>query len=107
MISQPRRLSSPPPPESIIATVPLQGQDFAFKLFRRPLPLGQYGTIDYYWMSSAAFRSLKSDSSAANFHACIRHWWAAMRASGLGDDPEQQAHLVTAIVSGPFDRRAS
>jgi hypothetical protein len=51
-------------------------------------------------MDSSAFRSLKSDSSAANFRNCISHWWAAMRASGLGDDPEQQAHLVTAICYG-------
>src|SRR5438067_1955533 len=84
--------------ESLTVPIRLRGQDFTFKLFTRPLRLGPYGTIRYYWMDSSQLRAaLASDAAAANFRNCVGHWWAAMQAAGLGDDPEQQAHLVTAL----------
>src|SRR4051812_18622118 len=92
------RSASQPPPESLTATVRLRGQEFSFKLFTRPLRLGDYGTVQYYWMDSSQLRAaLATEAAAANFRACVGHWWAAMLVSGLGDDPDQQAHLVSAL----------
>jgi len=48
------------PPHSFTATLRLRGQEFPFRLFTRPLRLGEYGTIQYYWMDSSQFRRLRS-----------------------------------------------
>jgi len=85
------------PPQSLTASVRLAGQDFAFRLYSRHLRLAPFGTVEYYWMDSSLFRNIESEASAASFRNCVGHWWTAMQASGLGDDLEQQTHLVTAM----------
>lgn len=85
------------PPESLTATLRLSGQEFSFRLFNRPLRLGSYGTVQYYWMDSSQFRDINSEASAANFRNCIGHWVAAMQASGCWDEVDQQIHFVCAM----------
>jgi hypothetical protein len=85
-----------PRTESFTATVQLFGQEFQFKLFTRPLSLGEFHTVQYYWMDNSQFRSMNSVAAAANFRNCLGHWGAAMRASGLMEELEQQMHYVTA-----------
>lgn len=82
-------------PSALTATISLGGQDFTFKLYTRSLSLGP-ATVQYYWLDSRPLRRLGNAASAANFCACLGHWWAAMRASGLGNDLEQQIDYVTA-----------
>jgi hypothetical protein len=86
-----------PPLRTLNATVRLRGQDFTFKLYSRPLLLGNSATVTYYWMDSREFRNLGSDASLANFRNCVGHWINAVHASGLGDDLDQQAHFVAAL----------
>jgi hypothetical protein len=84
-------------PKSLTAQVGLLGEDFSFKLYTRPLALGPYGRIQYYWMDNSQFRNIRSEASCANFRNCLGHWSAAMRSSGLGGDLDQQIHYVTAL----------
>lgn len=85
-----------PPLKSLDATLSLLGNDFQFKLYTRPLVLGDAATIDYYWIDSRHLRR-GADSDLANFRACVGLWGTAMRVSGLGDDLTQQVHYVTAL----------
>ena len=82
--------------ERLTARVQLLGQTFEFKLLTRPVSLGQSRTAQYFWMDNSQFRNINSDASAENFRCCLGHWWTAMRATGLADDVEQQAHYITA-----------
>lgn len=82
--------------------VPLRrfGQDFSFRLCRRPLHLGAGVTAQYYWMDSSGLRSLRNETAAANFRNCIGHWAGAMRAQGVAGELEQQIHYVLAVCYG-------
>jgi hypothetical protein len=84
-------------PGSLTATLRLRGHDFAFRLFTRPLRLGDYGTVQYYWMDSSQFRDLRAEASAANFRSVIGFWAAAVHEMGLQHDPDQQVHYVLAV----------
>jgi hypothetical protein len=43
----------------------------------------------------------------SNFRSCIGFWWAAMRDVGLGNDWEQQRHLVMAVCYALVNRSKS
>src|SRR5262245_13395519 len=92
------------PPESLTATLCLRGHEYAFRLYTRKLRLGDYGTVDYYWMDSSQFRNLRSEASAANFRAVVGYWAAAMHASRLQHDLDQQVHYVLAVCYGLLSR---
>ncbi|MEJ7636876.1 MAG: hypothetical protein WKF75_02520 [Singulisphaera sp.] len=81
------------PPASLTAEVRVDGRDFTFTLFTRPLRLGDSGTIRYYWMDSSGFRIARGRRAAdpANFRNCVGHWWAAMRSQGWDRDPARSA----------------
>ena len=57
--------------QQVCATLNVGGQAFPFKLFTRAVQLGDYGSIDYYWMDSSEFRSLRTEEVAANFRASL------------------------------------
>jgi hypothetical protein len=88
------------PPESFTATLRLGGDNYTFRLFTRSLRLGEYGTVQYYWMDSSQFRCGHTKESAGNFRSVIDFWAAAMRHMGLGQDLEQQVHHVLAVCYG-------
>jgi len=83
--------------EFLHVTLSRFGQDFPFRLYSRPLPLGSGVTAQYYWMDSSDFRSLRTEAEAINFRSCIGHWAASMRSRGLHHDLEQQIHYVLAL----------
>ena len=90
-------MASLPESTSVTATLALGGQQFTFTLFTRPLRLGAHGTVHYYWMDGSQFRTARRDSAAAaNFHACVGHWWAAVGLSGGSDDGDLQGRLALA-----------
>ena len=82
--------------ERVTAHINLRGTRFTFKLFTRRIPLGAYGTIDYFWMDVSQFRNLATDSSSANFRNCVAFWQTAMEVSNLWDDPAQQVNYILA-----------
>jgi hypothetical protein len=88
------------PIQSLTATIRLQDQDFAFRVYTRPLRLGPSGTVQYYWMDSSQFRIARGRRGIdpINFRNCVGHWWRAMQALGLGSDPTQIEHLVLATT---------
>src|SRR4051794_632874 len=75
------RRSGSRPPEKLTAIIQILGHELPFRLYSRPLRLGPYGVVQYYWMDGSQFRSIKSDASAANFRNCTGHWAASMRQS--------------------------
>jgi hypothetical protein len=85
------------PPQSLTATLHLRKQDYAFRLFTRPLRLGDYGTVQYYWMDSSQFRNPRTEASAANFRSVVGFWAAAMQEEGVWNDLDQQVHYVLAV----------
>jgi hypothetical protein len=97
-VSRAVRRTRPRPPEKLTATIQIQGHELPFQLYSRPLRLGPYGVVQYYWMDGSQFRAIKSEASAANFRNCIGHWAGAMRASGLGDDLDQQINYILAVA---------
>ena len=90
------KVSRTRPPECVTAKITLQGQTFPFRLYTRRLPLGDYGTIHYYWMPAPEFHSLTPKSTTANFRSCLGHWKAAMQTCGLWEDIEQQVTYLLA-----------
>jgi hypothetical protein len=96
----------PSPPQSLVASITLGGDDFPFRLYTRPLVLGPGRTVQYSWMDSTQFRITRSRRAwdPANFRNCVGHWWRAMQLQGLGRDPDQIRHLLLAttyaLVSG-------
>jgi hypothetical protein len=91
------RRSGPRPPEKLTATLQILGYEFRFQFYIRPLRLGPYGVLQYYWMDVSQFRALKSEASVASFRNCIGHWAASMRVRGLGGDLVQQINYVLAV----------
>jgi hypothetical protein len=85
------------PPESLAATLRLRGQEYTFRLLARPLRLGDYGTVQYYWMDSSQFRNIRTEASPANFRSVVGFWAAAMHEIGLHHDLDQQVHYVLAV----------
>jgi hypothetical protein len=83
--------------QSLSATLRLQGQEFQFRLFTRPLRLGHHGTVQYFWLDSSQFRTLKSDASCAAFQSIVGFWRAAMQEMGHWDELDQQVHYVLAV----------
>jgi hypothetical protein len=92
------------PPESFTATLRLRGHEFAFRLFTRPLRLGDSGTVQYYWMDSSQFRNMRTEAAAANFRSVVGFWAAAMREVRLQHDLDQQIHYVLAVCYALFGR---
>ena len=86
--------------KSLVVPIALQGVPFSFNLWTRPLDLGEYGTVQYYWMSSADFRvpRRKRAKDLANFRNCVGHWRQAMASRGLATDPLQVGHLLLATA---------
>jgi hypothetical protein len=92
------------PPQSFTATLTLNGRDFPFRLWHRPLPLGDAGVVEYYWLDLSALRHVRFNHWKGNARTCVHYWWEAMRSIGNADDFTHQLHLVAAlcypIVSG-------
>ena len=82
--------------ESLPATIQLRGQDYTFRLYNRPLKLGDYGMVDYYWMDSSQFRNLRSEAECSNFRSILGFWAAAMHEDGVQHELDQQIHYVLA-----------
>jgi hypothetical protein len=84
------------PPQSLVATVTLGGDDFPFRLCTRPLALGSGQTIQYFWMDSSAFRISQSRRAAdpGNFRNCLGHWWRSLQLQGLAREPLQLRRLL-------------
>ena len=61
------RRSRPRPPEKLTATIQILGHEFPFQLYTRPLRLGPYGEVQYYWMDGSQFRAIKSETSGPTF----------------------------------------
>lgn len=95
------------PPESFVATLSLQGQEFPFRLFCRPVRLGEFGTVQYYWMDSSQFRSLRTAAEAANFRAVVGFWYAGMQHEGVHNDLDNQIHYILAVTYALVCRRKS
>ena len=93
--------------ETLTATIHLHGQNFTFKLFSRPLVLGDSVTVQYYWLDSRMFRQITQDASADNFQNCVGHWAASLRSMGIGDDLDQQIHYVMALCYPLVSNRKS
>jgi hypothetical protein len=63
----------------------------------RPLRLGEFGTVQYYWMDSSQFRNPRTEAAAANLRSVVGFWAAAMHEMGLSQDADQHVHYVLAV----------
>ena len=95
------------PPESLVATLTLRGREFPFRIFSRPIRLDSYGTVQYYWMDSSQFRSLRTAADLANFRSAIGFWTAGMQQIGAHRDIDQQIHFILAVTYSLVCRRKS
>lgn len=90
--------------ESLTATIELRGHAFPFRLYTRPLQLGDAGTIRYYWIDGSQFRNLRGGASKANFQSIIGFWMTAMREEKCWHDTDQQVHYLLALCYSAVGR---
>lgn len=78
-------------------TLKLGGREYPFAVCSRPLQLGEFGTIDYYWMDSSLLRSFSTNEARTNFRSIVGYWWGAMHELGIHKDVDQEANFVLAM----------
>lgn len=92
-------------------SVSVYDRAFDFHLCRRPVPLGQYLTVDYHWMDVSEIRqgTEAQHRDFASLNSCISLWWHVVRLSGQQHEPKviqiyllALCYLLLARVKGQF-----